>query len=81
VNGSVGQVIAFATSKEAMENRTEIGKADDNTVTKSAGGRSWPVVRFTSGREMLIIPNEFTVHNAQGQMEARRDQVRMNRIS
>jgi hypothetical protein len=82
VNGSVGKVVAFATSKEAMENRTEIAKTDDNTAAKSAamyGGRPWPVVRFTSGKEMLVIPVEFTVHNAQGRMEARRDQVRINK--
>jgi hypothetical protein len=78
VNGSVGQVVNFATSKTAMENRMEIAKTDDAPVSKSAAmqsGRSWPVVRFTSGREVLIIPAEFNVNNAQGQMEARRTQV------
>ena len=35
----------------------------------------WPVVRFIGGREAMCIPEEFTVDNADGTTEARRDQV------
>jgi hypothetical protein len=88
VNGSVGRVIAFSTSKEALKNHTEIARTD-NVRGESArsndwsnpcdpviqSDRVWPVVRFTNGRTMLCVPAEFTVNNAQGEMEARRDQV------
>ncbi|KAJ7630592.1 hypothetical protein FB45DRAFT_539291 [Roridomyces roridus] len=35
----------------------------------------WPLVRFSNGNEVLVTPEEFTVNNADGGMEARRDQV------
>jgi len=87
VNGSVGQVIAFSTSKEALKNHTEIARTDDvrgesaesrwrnyrDPITQS--DRVWPVVRFTNGRIMLCVSAEFTINNAQGDMEARRDQI------
>ncbi|KAF8221764.1 hypothetical protein L208DRAFT_1326186, partial [Tricholoma matsutake] len=37
--------------------------------------RVWPVVRFIRGREMMCIPQDFTVNNADGGMEARRVQL------
>lgn len=33
------------------------------------------MVRFINGRELLCIPQEFTVDNAYGGMEAQREQV------
>jgi phosphoribosylamine-glycine ligase len=85
VNGSVGQVIAFSTAYEAQKNRTEIAQVADTKDSSAAhvipnrvaqNDRVWPVVRFTSGRVMLIVPVEFTVNNAQGGTEAAREQVR-----
>lgn len=34
-----------------------------------------PLVKFTNGRTMLCVPAEFSIMNANGEMEARRDQV------
>jgi len=85
VNGSVGQVVAFSTSHEAQINHTEIAQAGDTKDPSIAqyirnraaqNDRVWPVVRFTNGRVMLIVPVEFTVNNAEGGMEASREQVR-----
>jgi hypothetical protein len=84
VNGSVGQVVAFSTSREAQNNHTLIAQVDDANDPSGAqrirnraaqGDRVWPVVRFTNGRVMLIVPVEFTVNNAQGEREASREQV------
>lgn len=35
----------------------------------------WPVVRWASGREMMMVPVEFTVENVHGEVEATRGQV------
>lgn len=35
----------------------------------------WPLVKFINGHELLCIPEEFTVQNRSGEMEARRVQV------
>jgi hypothetical protein len=84
VNGSVGQVIAFSTSSEAQKNHTDIAQVDDTKDPVTAqrirsraaqNERVWPVIRFTNGRVMLIVPVEFTVNNAQGEREASREQV------
>lgn len=84
VNGSVGQVIAFSTSREAQKNHTEIAQVDNaqdqriaQTILNRAAEneRVWPIVRFTNGRDMLIVPVEFTVNNAEGGTEASREQV------
>jgi hypothetical protein len=84
VNGSVGQVIAFSTSREAQKNHTEIAQVDnaqDQSIAQKILSRAaenervWPVVRFTNGRDMLIVPVEFTVNNAEGGTEASREQV------
>jgi hypothetical protein len=85
VNGSVGQVISFSNPKEMAEDRTTPakgcgipgGQSDLNrpSIGTFQTEMRWPLVRFTSGKELLIIPAEFTVNNALGGMEARRDQV------
>jgi hypothetical protein len=77
VNGSVGQIVRFRTSAEALKEHTEIAKLEGNTGPNPlpAGDWAWPVVRFISGREMMCTPHDFTVNNADGGMEARREQV------
>ncbi|TFK30735.1 hypothetical protein FA15DRAFT_27798 [Coprinopsis marcescibilis] len=35
----------------------------------------WPLVRFIDGEERLIVPADFTVNNAEGEIEARRIQL------
>ncbi|RDB29689.1 ATP-dependent DNA helicase PIF1 [Hypsizygus marmoreus] len=78
VNGSVGQVVRFSTAKEALNEHMHIAGIEKNEKGEKSVPSSdwaWPVVRFISGRETMCIPQEFTVNNASGQMEARRDQV------
>jgi hypothetical protein len=78
VNGSVGQVVRFSTSAAALKEHTEVATPEGTrgTIPASPSDRIWPVVRFISGREMMCVPQEFTVNNADGGMEARREQVR-----
>ena len=83
VNGSVGQVIRFSTSQEAMQSATQLateeglkgGLSMGSEIPANYDNSQWPVVRFTCGRELLCIPTEFTVNNADGGIEARRRQV------
>lgn len=77
MNGSVGQVTKFATVEDAKKEHVPICRADGKETKYQAQPRisTWPVVRFLSGGERLIIPEEFTINNADGSMEARRDQV------
>lgn len=78
-------MVAFSTSYDAQKNHTEIAQVDDMKASSfvqhaNAAGendRVWPVVRFTNGRVMLIVPVEFTVNNADGGKEASREQVRV----
>ncbi|KAF9066063.1 hypothetical protein BDP27DRAFT_1228094, partial [Rhodocollybia butyracea] len=90
VNGSVGTVESFITSREARKTGISVGRIDSghNQSSKDDGenesdaskGRVWPVVRFTNGRTILCIPLEFSVNSPSGIMEARRDQVRPCRM-
>lgn len=80
MNGSVGRVTRFASVKDtAKTNLGAILNPEDKTAKaeiQTESERLWPMVRFTNGREMLCVPAEFTVNNAQGGMEASRVQVR-----
>lgn len=77
VNGSVGQVVRFSTPAEATTEHTEIANLEGTGIPLSgpAAQRPWPVVRFISGREIMCIPQQFTVNNVDGGMEACREQV------
>lgn len=91
VNGSVGIVQSFMSSKAAIKAGISIARIDsggsnhyqpareldveEGPDDPSSQGRVWPVVRFTNGRELLCIPLDFTVNNSMGIMEAQRDQV------
>jgi hypothetical protein len=86
VNGSVGTVIAFKSKDEALREMTEIGlyepkeeerwqPKDNPTIQRLPANRKYPLVKFTNGKILLVIPLEFEVNNSEGHMEARRDQV------
>ncbi|KAK7064560.1 P-loop containing nucleoside triphosphate hydrolase protein [Favolaschia claudopus] len=78
VNGSTGQVVGFSTAFDAIQRHLEVAKLDINAPPPPELARStqlWPVVKFVNGVEMLMVPQEFTINNADGGMEARRDQV------
>lgn len=85
VNGSVGSVVDFETQHEALASEDiEIGEVERKDETdeeraarleKLLAQQVWPVVRFTNGRRILCIPQEFTVENSNGDVEAKRDQV------
>ena len=44
-------------------------------ASKTAPLVEWPLVRFIGGIERLIVPADFTINNADGEMEARRVQL------
>nr|GAT43685.1 DNA repair and recombination protein [Mycena chlorophos] len=79
VNGSLGIVRDFKTVAEAKEANILIVRpeGDDKKpeVPRSLEKERWPVVQFTNGIQMLAIPQEFTVENADAEMEAQRNQV------
>lgn len=67
VNGSLGKVIAFTS----LERPDDLPERSDHTPSDLI----WPVVQFTNGMKMIISPVDFTVNNANGEVEARRSQV------
>lgn len=77
MNGSVGQIISFSTARDAIMEHLEIAKSDGNAQDLQAdkSNQLWPLVRFSNGAELLMIPQEFTINNADGGMEAQRDQI------
>ena len=85
VNGSVGHVIGFKTPRQARDEKQDIAGIDsDPSVPQNQYDREklerakefeWPLVKFANGRELLVIPSDFTVENADGEMEAMRIQV------
>lgn len=79
VNGSLGQIVGFSTAADALRQHIQIANLDSAAPPPpglKSSGQSWPLVRFIAGDEVLMIPQEFTINNADGVMEARRDQVR-----
>ena len=44
------------------------------------GNKRWPYVQFENGLSLLCIPVMFEVINAQGRIEASREQVRTERL-
>jgi hypothetical protein len=59
----------------ATEEGLKGGLSTGSEIPANYDNSQWPVVRFTCGRELLCIPTEFTVNNADGGIEARRRQV------
>lgn len=70
----------FVTTQEAVSEGAHIPGADRGGGKQQLpqGDFVLPVVRFIGGKEIVIIPQEFTVNNAEGGIEARRDQVKMH---
>ncbi|KAI0047663.1 hypothetical protein FA95DRAFT_1204693 [Auriscalpium vulgare] len=81
VNGSTGKVLGFSSYAEATRDHTAIANAVTDGERKEVpehvrkSACKWPLVRFTNGRELLCIPQEFTVNNGEGETEAARLQV------
>lgn len=90
VNGSTGRVVDFLTAREAINGNTDIGFIDPTNEMRDGAMRaprrdiprnvlespqSWPVVHWTSGRTMMMVPLEFTSENVHGEVEATRGQV------
>lgn len=86
VNGSIGKIIDFLTTREAAKRNIAIaapppnGRADPGWLRGLGGqtfGRSdcWPLVQFETGRELLCAPLEFEVVGFMGNVEAHRFQV------
>jgi ATP-dependent DNA helicase PIF1 len=87
----VGQVDSFCTVSDAQKERISIARLgsdpklppeNDPDVRKFMNiPRVWPVVRFTTGKNMLCIPLEFEVSSSSGMAEARREQVSICSLS
>lgn len=80
MNGSVGIVVSFSTHKESAESAAGVAKVNESSIAPPPRAMdkdqpAFPVVRFTSGKTMLIEPVTFTVNNAHGDVEASREQV------
>jgi hypothetical protein len=80
VNGSIGRVTGFSTYKEALAGRINIPGADENqnnfmSHLLKESEQVWPLVHFTNDEKILCVLADFTVNNAEGEMEARRSQV------
>ncbi|GJE87828.1 ATP-dependent DNA helicase PIF1 [Phanerochaete sordida] len=91
VNGSMGKVVGFLRTRDAVQRGLKIGVADapkpagparrgapdapavPERVLRSDG--LWPLVRFDGGGEVLCVPSTFEVNNADGGVEATREQV------
>ncbi|KAH9065957.1 hypothetical protein EDB87DRAFT_911206 [Lactarius vividus] len=81
VNGSTGVVIGFGTYHEAALRDSESHLHGDKSKDKGLEcvehcGTRWPLVRFTNGHQRFCTPEEFTVNDAFGRVEATRTQVR-----
>jgi ATP-dependent DNA helicase PIF1 len=83
VNGSVGVLEEFLTTKEAVDRGLAVATPqqeippylrpiDEAVFTKS---QAWPLVRFTNGMFLLCAPLAFSVEGFQGNCEANRLQV------
>jgi len=73
-------VIGFGTHHEAALRNSGshrgVSKSEDKELECAGkGGTQWPLVRFTNGSERLCVPEEFTVNDAFGNVEASRTQV------
>ncbi|KAB5588519.1 hypothetical protein CTheo_8037 [Ceratobasidium theobromae] len=85
MNGSIGRVLGFLTAKEAVEQGYPVagapvklsdkGVAERVSVSPKYMNLEWPLVRFTNGGEFLMLPSDFVLENAVGEMRARRRQV------
>lgn len=90
VNGSVGRVEEFMRVTDAQLRGIAIGvvyrEGQTSSQPRSTGppvpqhilksNKLWPYVRFENGLSLLCIPVQFEVINAQGRIEASREQVR-----
>ena len=78
VNGSTGRVIGFGTHHGAALRDSESHSRSEAKGLDCAeqSDTQWPLVRFTNGCERLCAPEEFTVNDAFGNVEASRTQVR-----
>jgi hypothetical protein len=77
VNGSVGQVTKFVSLADLRLEDIPVAAIEGQEVKSRFQNDAilWPVVRFIGGREMIIVPQDFTVNNLDGEMEAQRTQV------
>ena len=89
VNGSVGKVADFMRVSDAQLRGIQIGIVFREGQAPPQPGAAppipphilksnklWPYVRFENGLSLLCIPVMFEVVNAQGRIEASREQVR-----
>lgn len=68
--------VGFENGAMAQQNAQSAGAINGKTLDEvSQHERVWPLVKFTNGREVLCVPEEFSVENVKGGVEAWRTQV------
>lgn len=77
VNGSVGQVTKFVSLGAARLQDIPVATIEGQEVKSRFQNDAilWPIVRFIGGREMIIVPQDFTANNPNGEVEAQRTQI------
>jgi len=77
VNGSVGRVTKFASLADARLEDIPVATIEGQEAKSRFQNNAilWPIVRFIGGREMIIVPQDFTVNNLDGEVEAQRTQI------
>ncbi|TFY70119.1 hypothetical protein EVJ58_g66 [Rhodofomes roseus] len=88
VNGSVGRVAEFTTPREARSCGTDIAREvpegpqpssqrqiKEKRLLQAAESGVWPIVEFQNGLRLLCIPAIFEATDANGSIEAIREQV------
>lgn len=81
---SLADAIASHTAIAQVDSRNPGQQHDHAVAEQKCDGKSlknqpervWPLVQFANGREVLCVPQEFTVVNVYGEVEAKREQVR-----
>lgn len=73
----MGQVTKFVSLGDARREDIPVATIEGQEVKSRFHNDAilWPIVRFIGGREMIIVPQDFTVNNPDGEVEAQRTQV------
>jgi ATP-dependent DNA helicase PIF1 len=88
VNGSIGKVVDFLTTGEALQRQIQIATINNGEdlpkepvcltpITRHCFSKQqrWPLVRFINGMHLLCAPLAFNVEGYLGNVEAQRMQV------
>ena len=75
INGNTDIGFVDPTNEMVNDAARRSGRRADIPLHILGSSHPWPVVRWASGRRMMMVPVEFTVENVHGEVEATRGQV------